>query len=293
MGVIYNSMNVDERYSASFEPNLYHGAWMMPGVTFTDKYQTGPAGGYYVHKYKKEDAVSPGTPGRDFVHELAEDDLIHILLNNNFMKSRKLYSVAINAIEARAAEELMADTTALVRESINGSGLAALVNEATAFSETGSVDKDNIKDAILSVRTELSKGAASSAKVILASPAAYSAFLGAAGKDFTTGRNESIQGTGVIRDWYGFTILEASQLGAGNDYKYYDYSGVLKTVTAATFGAINFVVYDYQAFSALTNLAIYRMIDGGKDFNGTLSQVEVNMGFRVTNPDLVYVHKSA
>ncbi len=293
MGVIYNSMNVDERYAASFEPNLYHGAWMMPGVTFTDKYQTGPGGGYYVHKYKKEDAVEPGTPGRDFTHELAEDDLVHILLNNNFMKSRKLYSVAINAIEARAAEELMSDTTKLVQESINGSALAALTTEATALTETGAVDKDNIKDAILSARAELSKNAASSAKVILASPTAYSAFLGAAGKDFTSGRNETIQGTGIIRDWYGFTILEASQLGAGKDYKYRDYSGTMKTATAANLGAINFVVYDYQAFSALTNLAIYRLIDGGKDFNGTLSQVEVNMGFRVTNPDLVYVHKSA
>lgn len=293
MPILYGSMNVDQRYAASFEPNLYHGAWLMPGVTFTDKYQTGPAGGYYVHKYKKQDAIVPGKPGRDFSHELAEDDLVSILLNNNFMKSRKLYDVQINAIEARAAEELMADTTKLAQESINGSALAALTNEATAFSETGTVDKDNIKDAILSVRTELSKNAASSAKVILASPAAYSAFLGAAGKDFTNGRNESIQGTGVIRDWYGFTILEASQLGAGNAYSYYDYTETLKTVTATTLGGINFIVYDYQAFSALTNLAVYRLIDGGKDFNGTLSQVEVNMGFRVTNPDLVYVHKTA
>lgn len=293
MPILYGSMNVDQRYAASFEPNLYHGTWLMPGITFTDKYQTGPAGGYYVHKYKRRDAIAPGKPGRDFTHKLAEDDLISILLNNNFMESCKLYDVQINAIEARAAEELMADTTKLAQESINGSALAALTNEATAFSETGTVDKDNIKDAILSVRTELSKNAASSAKVILASPAAYSAFLGAAGKDFTNGRNESIQGTGVIRDWYGFTILEASQLGAGNAYSYYDYTDTLKTVTAATLGEINFVVYDYQAFSALTNLAVYRLIDGGKDFNGALSQVEVNMGFRVTNPDLVYVHKTA
>jgi hypothetical protein len=144
-------MNVDQRYAASFEPNLYHDSWLMPGITFTDKYQTGPAGGYYVHKYKKEDTIVPGKPGRDFAHELAEDDLVPILLNNNFMKSRKLYDVQMNAIEARAAEELMADTTKLAQESINGSALAALVTEAKTFGETGSVDKDSIKDAILSV----------------------------------------------------------------------------------------------------------------------------------------------
>jgi hypothetical protein len=56
---------------------------------------------------------------------------------------------------------------------------------------------------------------------------------------------------------------------------------------------VDFIVYDYNAFSALTNLEVFRLIDGGKDFNGVLSQVEVNMGYRVTNPDLVYVHKTA
>lgn len=291
--IIYGSMNVDQRFAASFAPNLYHEAWMIPGVTFSNQYQSGVAGGYQVHRFKKEDTIVPGKPGRDFNHENAEDDLVSIVLNNNFMKSRKLYGVAINAIEANASEELMADTTKLARDSINGSGLAALVSEATAFEQTGTVDKDNIKDAILSVRAALASKGASSAKVILASPEAYSAFLGAAGKDFTTGRNESIQGTGVIRDWYGFTILEASQLGAGGSYSYYNHADTLKTVSAETLNSVNFVVYDYRAFSALTNLEVYRLIDGGKDFNGVLSQVEVNMGFRVTNPDLVYVHKKA
>lgn len=291
--IIYGSMNVDQRFAASFAPNLYHEAWMIPGVTFSNQYQSGAAGGYQVHKYKKQGTIIPGKPGRHFTHEKAEDELISIMLNNNFMKSLELYGVAINAIEAPASEELMAETTKLARDSINGAGLAALITEATVFEQKGAVDKDNIKDAILAIRAALSSQGAASAKVILASPDAYSAFLGAAGKDFTTGRNESIQGTGIIRDWYGFTILEASQLGASGEYSYYNHADVLKTVTAEEMNNINFVVYDYRAFSALTNLEVYRLIDGGKDFNGVLSQVEVNMGFRVTNPDLVYVHKKA
>lgn len=291
--IIYGSMNVDQRFAASFEPNLYHQAWMIPGVTFSNHYQSGVAGGYQVHKYVKEDTIVPGKPGRDFSHENAEDDLVSIVLNNNFQKSRKLYGVAMNAIEANAAEELMADTTMLAKESINGSGLAALVTEATAFSKTGTVTKDNIKDTIMEVRAALSSKGASSAKVILASPEAYSAFLAQAGKDFNTGFNERVQGTGVINDWYGFTIVEASQLGGSGSYSYYNHADTLKTVAAATLNAINFVVYDYRAFSALTNLEVYRLIDGGKDFNGVLSQVEVNMGFRVTNPDLVFVHKKS
>lgn len=291
--IIYGSMNVDQRFAASFAPNLYHEAWMIPGVTYSTQYQNGVAGGYQVHKYKKEDTIVPGTPGRDFTHENAEDDLVSIVLNNNFMKSRKLYGVAMNAIEANAAEELLADTTKLAKESINGSGLAALATEATTFGTKGAVDKDNIKDAILDVRAALASKGASSAKTILASPDAYSAFLGAVGKDFTNGRNENIQGTGVIRDWYGFTIVEASQLGTSGSLAYYNYAGTLKTATSTVLNNINFLVYDYRAFSALTNLEVFRLIDGGKDFNGVLAQVEVNMGYRVTNPDLVYAHIKA
>ena len=291
--IIYGGMNVDQRFAASFEPNLYTEAWMIPGVTYSNHYQVGAAGGYQVHKFKKADTIVPGTPGRNFSHEAAQDDLIAIALNNNFQKSRQLYGVAINSIEANAAEELLADTTKLAKEAINGSGLAALVNGATALTAKGSVDKDTVKDAILEARATLATKGASSAKVILASPETYSAFLAAAGKDFVTARNDIIQGTGVIRDWYGFTIIEAPQLGAAGAYSYFDHGGDLQTVSASDLNKVNFLMYDYRAFSALTNLEVFRLIDGGKDFNGVLAQVEVNMGYRVTNPELVYKHLKA
>ena len=37
MAIQYNTLNVDERYSAILEPNLYYNPVMVPGVTFTDK----------------------------------------------------------------------------------------------------------------------------------------------------------------------------------------------------------------------------------------------------------------
>lgn len=285
--VIYGGMNVDQRFAASFEPNLYHEAWMIPGITYTDKYQQGAAGTYYVHKFKKQDNLAPGTPGRDFTHEQAQDDLIAIALNNNFMKSRKLYGVATASIEANAAEELMADTARLTRDSINASGLAALVNEGTVKTGYGDISSENIKELMLNLRAEAAKAGASSAKVILASPSAYSAFLAAAGKDFTPARNDIIQGTGVIRDWYGFTIVEGSQLGG--TYSYYDYSSTLKEVDTA---GVQFVLYDKETFAALTNLEVFRLVDGGKDFNGVLAQAEVNVGYRVCNPEKVFVAKA-
>ena len=281
--IIYGGMNVDQRFAASFEPNIYHESWMIPNVTYSAQYQTGAAGCYQVHKLKKQSIIEPGKPGRDFSHVNAQDDLISIYLNNNFQHSRKMYGVTTASIEAAAAEELMADTAKLARESINGAGLAALVNEGTTLA-VGDITAENVKDVILGARANLSAAGASTAKVILASPTTYSAFLAAAGKDFVTARNDIIQGTGVIRDWYGFTIVEASQLGG--TFKYYDYTDTLKTVDTANVG---FVMYDWKAFSALTNLEVFRLLDGNINFNGVVAQAEINQGYRVTNSDLVCV----
>ena len=50
MSVTYNGLHVDERYSAILEPNLYFNPILVPGVTCTDKYETGPAGQIFVHQ---------------------------------------------------------------------------------------------------------------------------------------------------------------------------------------------------------------------------------------------------
>ena len=292
MSVIYNNLHVDEQYSSVFEPNLFYGSWLIPGVTYTDKYQTGPAGGYYVHKLQKGDDVVPGAPGRDFSHETVKDDLIQIVLNNNYQKSRKLYQVQINAIDAALGNEVMADTTKLVQEAINGSALAALITEGTSGTVTV-VDDDNAKSTLIDVRKSLVKGRAGSAKVILASPDYYAHILAQAGKEFVPAINERIQGNAAVGTWYGFTIFECPQLAANTTYKYFDYAGLEKSVNAAALGKVNFIAYDPQAFSMLTNLAAYRIMDGGKDFVGSVAQAEVNTGFRVTNSELVYISRNA
>lgn len=92
MAVIYGEQYVDEKYSSAIEPNLYTDTVLVPGLTYTDKWQEGPGGSIVVHKLTT-DAVAVGTPGRDFTDEAADDDLLPIVLNNNFQKSRKIYGV--------------------------------------------------------------------------------------------------------------------------------------------------------------------------------------------------------
>lgn len=289
MPVIYGTQHVDERYSPIFEPNLYFNSFLVPGVTYTNKHQQ-KAGGIYVHKLSNVAPVTPGTPGRDFDHTAAADELIQIVLNNNFQKSRKLYDVQINSVDAPLAEENLRTATEEVREGREISALAALVTEGTASATTTAITAENVKEILLAERAALSK-AKGKANVILCSPDTYAAILSAAGKEFTPSRNERIQLSGQVGDWLGFTIFECNALANADGAAYYDYSGAKKTVAAAALGAVDFIMYYSEALSIVDNLSKYKMEDGGVIFNGVAAQVEVNAGFRLTNKALARVKK--
>lgn len=291
MAILYGTQNVDERYSPIFEPNLYFNTFLVPGVTYTNKHQQ-KAGGIYIHKLSSVAPVTPGTPGRDFSHTAAADVLIQIALNNNFQKSRKLYDVQINAVEAPLAEENLRTATEEVREGREISALAALYTEGTASAVTTAITAANVKEILLAERAALSK-AKGKANVILCSPDTYAAILSAAGKEFTPTRNDRISLSGQVGDWLGFTIIECNALANAAGATYYDYTGTLRTVTAANLGLVDFIMYYSEALSIVDNLSKYKMEDGGVIFNGVAAQVEVNAGFRVTNAALARVKKHA
>jgi hypothetical protein len=287
MAVIYGTQHVDERYASIFEPNLYYNSFLVPGATCTNKY-TQKAGGIYVHKLSGVAPVEPGTPGRDFAHTNSADELIQIVLNNNYQKSRKLYDVQMESIDAPIAEENLRTATEEVREGRELSAIGALITEGTASADKTAITADNVKNIILSERAALSK-AKGRANVILASPDVYAAILTGAGREFVPSRNERIQMNGQVGEWFGFTIFECNALAHGAPINYYDFAGTKKTVTAATANAVDFIMYYSEAFSVVDNLSKYKMEDGGVIFNGVAAQVEVNTGFRLTNSALARV----
>lgn len=282
----YNSQFVDEKYSSILEPNLYYGSVFVPGVTFTDKYQTGPAGGIYVHKLSTT-ACEVGKPGRDFTNEETNDNLIQIVLNNNFQKSKKIYGVQAAAVGIALANENLALAIAEAREGWQQALLGCLVNESTVSADTTVPTEENVKNILLTVRKEVVKSKGT-ADVVLASPDFYTLILAAAGKEFTPVMNDRIHASGNVGKWLGFTIVEDNGASAANA-KYYDYSGTLKTVDLA---GLDFVMYNHNTLSAVTNFETARLKDA-EGFVGTLAQTEMNSGFRVTNPVLAYAHKHA
>lgn len=284
MSVMYNSQYVDEKYSPILEPNLYYGSVFVPDVTFTDKYQTGPAGGIYIHKLTTT-ACEVGKPGRDFSNEETQDDLIPILLNNNYQKSKKIYGVQAASVDIALANENLALAIAEAREGWQQSMLACLVQEGKAATDTTEPTKDNVKDIILEVRKQLVKSKGS-ADIVICHPDFYTHILSAAGKDFTPSMNDRINASGNVGNWLGFTFIEANG-AAAISAKYYDHTGALKTVS---FKDVDFIMYNHNTLSGITNFETARLCDS-ETFVGTLAQTEMNSGFRVTNSDLALVHK--
>lgn len=285
MSIMYNNQNVDEMYSSILEPNLYYGSVFVPGVTCTDKYQTGPAGGIYVHKLSTT-PCEVGKPGRDFDDEETQDTIIPILLNNNFQKSKKIYGVQAASVGVALANENLSVAIQETNEGRQQSALACLVQESSVSADTSEISLSNLKRAILDVRTELVKKKVV-ADVVMCSPEFYSLLLEGAGQEFAPVANDRIYATGSIGTWLGFTFVEAVGLCAENA-KYYDSSNSLKTVD---FTGIDFIMYNHDALSIVPNFETARLMDS-ENFVGTKAQVEINVGYKLTNPDLAIVRKT-
>lgn len=285
MAIQYGSIHVDEKYSATFAPNLYKNSWIVDGVTTTSRY-TEKAGQIFVHKLTRG-TVTPVAPGGDFTHAAQADTLIQIALNNEFMVSKKLYNVATENIAAPVADETLATATADVREGREQSGLACLITEGTASSDTTTLTSSNLKEKILAERAALSK-AGGNANILLVSPEVYALLLANFGAEFTPVANDRVVNDGAVGRWYGFTVFECNGLSSSTAIKYRDYTGTEQSVTAANLAKVDFILYNSEAFAVVDNLQAYRFKDA-IDFTGSYAQVDVNTGFRLTNSVLARV----
>lgn len=284
----YGNMNVNESYSAIVEPNLYFDAVLQPGISYSSDHQ-GEANSGLVHVYKvTADGVSaPGTPAGDFSHTSSDNELIDLRLNNAQRKSKKIYKVQANAVPYAAAEAHLSQATQDCKEGWQASGIACLAHEGTLLSDTEAITVENIKSKVIAARKAARKGKAV-CDVVMASVDTYSTMLEAAGDQFTPSTNDNMVTSGQVGRWLGMLWIECNQTEL-EAAKYYDYAGTLQTEDLTD---IEFIMYDHRAFSVVDNLEEIRVIDA-IDFVGSLAQVEINTGYRVTTKARVVVKKKA
>lgn len=280
MAIQYNNQYVDEKYLPILEPNLYTDTVLIPGVTYTDKYVTGPAGQLFVHKLTKGDLIEPKAPGQDFSNVETSDSLIAIALNNNFQSSRKIYGVQENAVDFNLAEENLATAIAVIRESRQYSALACLAKEGTMTTDSTSITTGaTAVQALLNMRKEI-KDAHGQANFCLVSTDVYRLLLSEVG--IVINGDPAVRDAELLRR-FGLNIIECNSFDASA--KYINYAGTTVTVNLAT---VKMIMGFNEAFSIVPNLEAMRLHDS-EHFIGTLAQVEMNMGFRVTSPAQVIV----
>lgn len=282
MSVLYGNQYVDEKYSSAIEPNLYSDTVLIPGVTYTDKYQTGPAGGIFVHKIDSGSEVEPGAPGRDFSDEAAKDALIPIIFNNNFQKSRKIYGVQAAAVSFAMAEEYLADSLNMTKQGRQYSGIACMVKEGTPSDNTGKVTDENAVETLTSLRKQI-KDNKGTANFALVSTDVYAILLQKLGLAQVM---DPAVVSGELMKRFGLTIIECNSFDKATA-KYYDKTNTLQTVDLTD---VDVIVGNYQAVSILDNFAMYRLKDS-ENFAGSKAQVEYNTAFTVNSPVQVVVKK--
>lgn len=281
MTIKYNSQYVDEKYLPIVEPNLYADTVLIPGVTFTDKYVTGPAGQLFVHKIGVGSEIEPSVPGKDFTHEASEDDLIAIAINNNFQKSRKIYSVSANAVDFALAEENLADAINVVAEARQYSALACMAHEGTADADTKEIatSADAVAK-VLALRKDI-KDNHGKANFALVSTEIYKMLLTEVGFSYN-GYDDATRSAELLKR-FGMSIVECNSFD--KTAKYIDYTGATQSVDLSK---VEMIVGYNEAFSMIPNLEAMRLMDS-ENFTGTLAQVEMNFGFRVNSPAQIAV----
>lgn len=279
MSILYGSLNVDERYAPIVEPNLFTDTVLIPNVTYTDKYEIGPAGQIFVHKLTKP-TVKVGTPGRDFEDVAAADTLIPIALNNNFQSSEKIYGVQAAAVAFDAGEEFLSLGVNSAKETRQYAALACLAYEGTYYNSYEAATKDNVVANLLALRKAV-KDAHGKANFALVSTKVYALLLEKLG--FQQAPDPAVV-SGELMKRFGLTIIECNSLDE-DGVEYYDATGTKRTIVLDN---VEMIVGNFEAFSVVDNLEVLRIVDS-EMFAGSKAQVEINTGFKVTTAAQIQV----
>ena len=286
MALVVNGATVATAMSPIVEAGLYADEIFIEGKTFTSQYDVDSAGQIQVEKYSPDMEVKAKVPGSNFSDNPYQNTVININTNNAFQYSQKVpaYFEATMPTSVKMNQTLR--TTENVRIGRQKAGLAALVNGGTESTNNEAITETNFKEEFLKDRKILVDKFAKP-NVAITSTEVYNIMLKLAGTEFTPSTNENVVTTGQVGYWMGILWIEAPLLGGS--LSFLNESGIEQAVDTAN---IDYILYDYKAYSIIDKLTMLRVIDS-EEFAGSKIQEEIDTGFKVTNPDCVLVRKNA
>lgn len=258
----YGNQNVDDRFTALVEPNLYDNQVFQPNVTFSNMYQEGMAGQILIHKLGKE-TLTEGSPGTDFSNTDTADSVITLPLDKRLAFSKKLYGATIGAVAYPVAAAQMEMGVRDMAEAFGKAAMATLETTTTAGAVTTALTGANVFGIIVDDRKILVDNGANPDTLIV-SPETYAALL----------KSDEFQRTGAIGD----EAIANGRVGRIAGLNVYEYQGVAATT--------DYVMYDHKALSIVPALNMIRTVNA-IDFNGVLAQGELIYGRILTNVERV------
>ena len=284
MALVVNGATVATAMSPIVEAGLYADEIFIEGKTFTSQYDVDSAGQIQVEKYSPDMEVKAKVPGSNFSDKDYKNTVININCNNAFQYSQKVpaYFEATMPTSVKMNQTLR--TTENVRIGRQKAGLAALVHGGTESTNTEAITETNFKEEFLKDRKILVDKFAKP-NVAITSTEVYNIMLKLAGTEFTPSTNENVVTTGQVGYWMGILWIEAPLLGGS--LSFLNESGIEQAVDTAN---IDYILYDYKAYSIIDKLTMLRVIDS-EEFAGSKIQEEIDTGFKVTNADCVLVRK--
>lgn len=289
MGLLYPDSTghyVDDKYSPLVEPNLFAGNVFQPGLSFTDKYQIGPAGQIMIHK-PGISTITATHPGADFSETVVQDSLITISLNKQFNRARKIYGATVASVAYGIAAAELETAVQEVKEAWNLEAAKAIVSADSVRvvkNITTACASNDIYDTIVDARQALRELKANP-DTILVSPTTYGLLL----KSDEFQRSVDLDNS-VVRDAYvgriaGLNVFEYENLeSAGGDITNANGESTADITWDADNDALEFIVYDHDALSIVTSVNVVGVWDGMPRYNGVVAEVEMVSGFKLTNP---------
>lgn len=259
---------VDSKFAELVETNLWARNVFQPGITYSDKYQVDAMGQLFVRKLGKGTVITTDT--LTFDHEQTEDELISIVLDKQFKQSEAIYEAVEVARTSGTGVQKFEVLARNVREAWQQEAHDQLEAGATASANTTATDADDVKDVFIEVRKELRDNDADP-DVLICSTEFYSKILEYSGKEYQPAMGDEVIRTGIVGRFLGMSVIESTQLEDDG-----------------TAGSVEFIMYDHDAYSILTQLVASRIVDAGKDWAGSAAQLYIISGFKVTNEDRVF-----
>lgn len=260
---------VDLRFAPIVEPLLFGSNVFQPNVSFTPKYELNSAGQIMVRKLGKGNVDR--TTGLNFTHEQTADSLIPIVLDERFQKSEAIYAAVEVARESGQGAEKFEVAMKVVQEVWQEVAHTKLLAEATAtVSTTATANGAAAKTELIAARKQ-ARDAKARPDTLICSTKFYGNLLQLTGTEYMRNTNEEAFRTGILGTIYNMNVIESEYL-----------------VDVGTLNSVEFVLYDHDAYSIVTQLIAARVVDAAPLWTGSAAQVEMLSGFKVTNPERVY-----